>query len=185
MKHLPKLFIMLLLLMSACANQEDKENNSEESISLIDFYLEVDEDTTYDDVIDLIKENNLFSSEKDTETKHMIKIAHDEDVTSFNNDHHGDYVQLSYNLDKDKLQIIEYFQNDKFITLFHYIDGLYWEFQNLPQYEGFYINTYNEKAGDFELELKDDTVETDYLKVESKEEQIDYLKEFERKTDDE
>lgn len=177
MKYFNKvLFIFILIMITvACSN-----NNNEVEDHLIDMYTKIDSTDSIDDVKKFAKQADLFVNEKETDTKKIIKIAESEEITSFDETNKGDYVQVSFDKDTNDLQISEYFNNNKFITLFYYVDGLYWEFQNTPENEGYYINTYNEKAGDFELEIDGEIIETEYLKVNNKDEQIDFLSDFER-----
>lgn len=159
-------------------NDEEVDSEEIEYDELQQLYVNINDETTYEEVIDLIEKFNLPYNEEEFSSGPSIKVAFDDGVTKFKHADSGDYVEISFNEDL-MIDTVEYFNNDIFITLFDYRDGTYWEFRDQPEYAGYYINTYNDKAGDFTIKYKNgNESETDYLKVDSKEEQFKYMMQY-------
>lgn len=166
--------------MAACGN----ETNEAETAKLIEYdelqqyYLDIDENLTYEELIEILEASNLFYNDKRyTGGSREVKFAFEEGVAEFKRPDRGDYISVSFENDMT-INNVEYINHDLSLNLFHYIDGDYWDLRN-PEYAGYYIELYGEKAGNFTY--KDEQgkeVETDYLKVDSKEEQFEYLFEY-------
>ena len=187
--------IFILGMLSACDEASDsnieeskgKPETSEEPIDnsdeleyddLQELYLTIDEDATYESLLSQIENKNLAYREEDFNSGPSIKVAFEDGVTKFKHADSGDHVQISFN-EELKIEVVEYFNNDIFITLFDYKQGTYWDFRDQPEYAGYYINTYNDKAGDFTIKYDNgNESETDYLKVDSKEEQFNYMADY-------
>lgn len=197
-----KIFIILigLILLVACSNKtnesEEKKQEDTKEIEtdttemeqvaeitepieydeLQQWYLDIDESTTYEKLIEELESSNLYHNEKKSNGGiENVKVAFEEGVTKFNRPDSGDYVEVFFNKNMD-IETVEYFNNDIFITLIDYRHGTYWDFRDQPEYAGYYINTYNNKAGSFTIKYENgNEAETDYLKVDSKEEQFEYM----------
>ena len=150
----------------------DDNVNQESSISydlLQELYLTIDSSKSYKDVIELINNFGLPFSDRKYSHGRTIKVAFDEKVTPHTHAKEGDHIEITFlgnNKDENyTLGTLEYFNNEKFITIFQYIDGVYWDFRN-GEDAGFYINNYANILGD-KLDKN--------IKVDSKEEQLEYL----------
>lgn len=159
--------------------KEEKEETTEDITSEFDelqtVYLDIDENTTYEALIEKLRASNLFYNENQYTSGKHVKVAFEEGVAKFRHADSGDYVEVSFSNDM-VIDHVEYFNNDIFIKLFHYINGTYWEFSDQPEYAGYYIDTYNDKAGNFKIIYPNGNEgETDYLKVDSKEDQFKYM----------
>lgn len=186
-----------MAISTACSDTDDIKTSSDEEYKkskdsevvgvdlnnsdydeLQNLYLTIDDTTTYDDLLSTVTELNLFHNEHEFSSGPTIKVAFDEGVTKFKHADSGDYVNISFNEDK-RIDYVEYFNHEIFITLLDYRNGTYWDFRDNPEYKGYYINTYNDKAGSFTIKYDNgNEKETDYLKVNSKEEQLKYMYEY-------
>lgn len=155
-----------------------KEQSKKDKISydkLETLYLDINSDMTYDEVLSKVQESGLPFSETKFNGSKAIKVAFEEGVTPQKYADSGDYVDISF-YDEDRngnyiFGTIEYFNNNKFVTVFEYRDGVYWDFSKGKD-RGYYINNYQSVMG---------SKEEKYIKVNSKKEQLKYIKNYENK----
>lgn len=157
--------------------QEEKvEKELEVSIEydeLQQLYIDIQKDLTYDHLIDLLQNSNLYYSEFDGRTK-VIKIAFDEKATPFRYAESGDHVKVHFNKDL-QFDSATYFNQDKLLTLLYYENGTYWELHDQPEYAGYYISDFDSDETMTIKYANGNEVEADLIKVNSKEEQFQYL----------
>jgi len=157
--------------------QEEKvEKELEVSIEydeLQQIYIDIQNGLTYDHLIDLLQNSNLYYSEFDGRTK-AIKIAFDEKVTPFRHAESGDHVEVHFNKDL-QFDYATYFNQDKFLTLLYYENGTYWDLRDQPEYAGYYISDFDSDETMTIKYANGNEVEADLIKVNSKEEQFQYL----------
>lgn len=181
--------LLLILILSACNEtvqevESKKEKPKGEKVLEYDelqrLYLDLDKSITYDELINKLEGSSLFFSEFKGNSK-SIKIAFREEVTPFRHAESGDYIEVSFS-DDLTFDYATYFNHDIFITLLHYENGTYYSFKDQPNYAGYYINTYMDKAGSFKIKYSNgNETEVDYLKVDSKEAQFKYMYEYAKK----
>lgn len=142
-------------------------------------YVDLDENTTYEELIKEVQSKKLFYEES-TGKDQYVKVALKEEVTPLRHAEEGDNVEVSFSED-GKFEYSTYYNHEVFITLLNYRDGIYYEFKNVPKYAGYYIDTYNDKAGKTKIKYANgNEAETDYLKVKSKKEQFEYMYKYKK-----
>lgn len=152
--------------------KEKEQSKKEDNISydkLQQLYLNIKSEMTYDEVLSIITESGLPFSETKFNGSKAIKVAFEKGVTPQKYADSGDYIDISFD-DEDRdgnyiFGTIEYYNNDKFITVFEYKDGTYWDFRK-GEDRGLYINNYKTITGDKSEK---------YIKVSNKEEQLKYV----------
>lgn len=160
-------------------NEEIEDDEEIELDTLQSLYLDIS-DPSKVELISLILDNDLVYSEKEFASGPTIKIAYTKEVSKIKYAESGDYINVSFNDDLE-IENVSYFNNDKFLELIDYRHGTYWDFRDQPEYEGYYINVPGKELGSFTVKYDNgNESNTGYLKVDSKEEQFEYLFEYER-----
>ena len=140
--------------------------------ALQQLYLDIDNDLSYEETLKKVRKSKLPYTDQEYSSSQTIKVAYTTEVAKQKYADEGDYVEISFNLDKkiNKLTFstLEYFNHKKFITIFDYESGTYWDFRDGKD-KGLYINNYSNVTGN-----KDEK----YIKSNSKENQLKYIFEY-------
>ena len=157
-----------------------KENITKQKTSNIKYdalqqlYLDIDNDLSYEETLKKVKKSKLPYTDQEYSSGQTIKVAYTSEVAKQRYADEGDNVQISFNLNKktNKLNFstLEYFNHKKFITIFDYESGTYWDFRDGKD-KGLYINNYSNVTGN-----KDEK----YIKSNSKENQLKYIFEYKK-----
>lgn len=160
-------------------NAEHAKNNKEDITkqktsnvkydALQQLYLDIDNDLSYEETLKKVRKSKLPYTDQEYSSSQTIKIAYTTEVAKQRYADEGDYVEISFNLDKktNKLTFstLEYFNHKKFVTIFDYESGTYWDFRDGKD-KGLYINNYSNVTG-----KKNEK----YIKSNSKENQLKYI----------
>ena len=153
---------------------EEQFKKSLDELQLL--YIQIQSDMSYEEVLDLVIATGLPYSETKFNGSKAIKVAFEKEVTPQRYADSGDYVDISFTQDRTTKEYsfgtVEYFNSEKFITAFEYKAGTYWDFIN-GEDVGFYINDYQSTLAK--------TKEEKYIQLNSKEEQIKYIKQYIKK----
>ena len=157
-----------------------KENITKQKTSNIKYdalqqlYLDIDNDLSYEETLKKVKKSKLPYTDQEYSSGQTIKVAYTSEVAKQRYADEGDNVEISFELDKktNKLNFstLEYFNHKKFITIFDYESGTYWDFRDGKD-KGLYINNYSNLTGN-----KDEK----YIKSNSKENQLKYIFEYKK-----
>ena len=157
-----------------------KENITKQKTSNIKYdalqqlYLDIDNDLSYEETLKKVKKSKLPYTDQEYSSGQTIKVAYTSEVAKQRYADEGDNVEISFELDKktNKLNFstLEYFNHKKFITIFDYESGTYWDFRDGKD-KGLYINNYSNLTGN-----KDEK----YIKSNSKENQLKYIVEYKK-----
>lgn len=157
-----------------------KENITKQKTSNIKYdalqqlYLDIDNDLSYEETLKKVKKSKLPYTDQEYSSGQTIKVAYTSEVAKQRYAEEGDNVEISFELDKktNKLNFstLEYFNHKKFITIFDYESGTYWDFRDGKD-KGLYINNYSNVTGN-----KDEK----YIKSNSKENQLKYIFEYKK-----
>lgn len=152
-----------------------KENITKQKTSNIKYdalqqlYLDIDNDLSYEETLKKVRKSKLPYTDQEYSSGQTIKVAYTSEVAKQRYAEEGDNVEISFELDKktNKLNFstLEYFNHKKFITIFDYESGTYWDFRDGKD-NGLYINNYSNVTGN-----KDEK----YIKSNSKENQLKYI----------
>ncbi|WP_302967263.1 cell envelope integrity protein TolA [Intestinibacter bartlettii] len=163
----------------------EQEKNQKENITkqktpnvkydaLQQLYLDIDNNLSYEEILKKVKKSKLPYTDQEYSSGQTIKVAYTSEVAKQRYADEGDNVQISFNLNKktNKLNFstLEYFNHKKFITIFDYESGTYWDFRDGKD-KGLYINNYSNVTGN-----KDEK----YIKSNSKENQLKYIFEYKK-----
>lgn len=165
-------------------NAEHAKNNKEDITkqktsnvkydALQQLYLDIDNDLSYEETLKKVRKSKLPYTDQEYSISQTIKVAYTTEVAKQRYADEGDYVEISFNLDKktNKLTFstLEYFNHKKFVTIFDYESGTYWDFKDGKD-KGLYINNYSNVTGN-----KDEK----YIKSNSKENQLKYIFEYKK-----
>ena len=165
-------------------NAEHAKNNKEDITkqktsnvkydALQQLYLDIDNDLSYEETLNKVRKSKLPYTDQEYSISQTIKVAYTTEVAKQRYADEGDYVEISFNLDKktNKLTFstLEYFNHKKFVTIFDYESGTYWDFKDGKD-KGLYINNYSNVTGN-----KDEK----YIKSNSKENQLKYIFEYKK-----
>lgn len=165
-------------------NAEHAKNNKEDITkqktsnvkydALQQLYLDIDNDLSYEETLKKVRKSKLPYTDQEYSSSQTIKVAYTTEVAKQRYADEGDYVEISFNLDKktNKLTFstLEYFNHKKFITIFDYESGTYWDFRD-GKGKGLYINNYSNVTGN-----KDEK----YIKSNAKENQLKYIFEYKK-----
>lgn len=166
----------------ANAEQEknQKENITKQKTSNVKYdalqqlYLDIDNNLSYEEILKKVKKSKLPYTDQEYSSGQTIKVAYTSEVAKQRYADEGDNVQISFNLNKktNKLNFstLEYFNHKKFITIFDYESGTYWDFRDGKD-KGLYINNYSNVTGNKEEK---------YIKSNSKENQLKYIFEYKK-----
>lgn len=150
---------------------EEQFKKSLDELQLL--YIQIQSDMSYEEVLDLVIATGLPYSETKFNGSKAIKVAFEKGVTPQRYADSGDYVDISFTQDRTTKEYsfgtVEYFNSEKFIKAFEYKAGTYWDFRN-GEDVGFYINDYQSTLAK--------TKEEKYTQLNSKEEQIKYIKQY-------
>ena len=157
-----------------------KENITKQKTSNIKYdalqqlYLDIDNDLSYEETLKKVRKSKLPYTDQEYSSGQTIKVAYTSEVAKQRYAEEGDNVEISFELDKktNKLNFstLEYFNHKKFITIFDYESGTYWDFRDGKD-KGLYINNYSNLTGN-----KDEK----YIKSNSKENQLKYIVEYKK-----
>lgn len=151
--------------------QKKEDSKKEDKISydkLQQLYLDIESEMSYEEVLSKVQESGLPFSETKFNGSKAIKAAFEEGVTPQRHADEGDNINISFDDDRDGNYVfgtIEYFNHEKFIKVFEYKNGTYWDFRDGKD-NGYYINNYQNIMGDKSEK---------YIKANSKEEQLQYV----------
>ena len=165
-------------------NAEHAKNNKEDITkqktsnvkydALQQLYLDIDNDLSYEETLKKVRKSKLPYTDQEYSSSQTIKVAYTTEVAKQRYADEGDYVEISFNLDKktNKLTFstLEYFNHKKFVTIFDYESGTYWDFRDGKD-KGLYINNYSNVTG-----KKNEK----YIKSNSKENQLKYIFEYKK-----
>ena len=161
-------------------DKNQKENITKQKTSNVKYdalqqlYLDIDNDLSYQETLKKVKKSKLPYTDQEYSSGQTIKVAYTSEVAKQRYADEGDNVQISFNLNKktNKLNFstLEYFNHKKFITIFDYESGTYWDFRDGKD-KGLYINNYSNVTGN-----KDEK----YIKSNSKENQLKYIFEYKK-----
>lgn len=165
-------------------NAENAKNNKEDITkqktsnvkydALQQLYLDIDNDLSYEETLKKVRKSKLPYTDQEYSSSQTIKVAYTTEVAKQRYADEGDYVEISFNLDKktNKLTFstLEYFNHKKFVTIFDYESGTYWDFRDGKD-KGLYINNYSNVTG-----KKNEK----YIKSNSKENQLKYIFEYKK-----
>ncbi len=166
----------------ANAEQEknQKENITKQKTSNVKYdalqqlYLDIDNNLSYEEILKKVKKSKLPYTDQEYSSGQTIKVAYTSEVAKQRYADEGDNVQISFNLNKktNKLNFstLEYFNHKKFITIFDYESGTYWDFRDGKD-KGLYINNYSNVTGNKDKK---------YIKSNSKENQLKYIFEYKK-----
>lgn len=166
----------------AKAEQEknQKENITKQKTSNVKYdalqqlYLDIDNNLSYEEILKKVKKSKLPYTDQEYSSGQTIKVAYTSEVAKQRYADEGDNVQISFNLNKktNKLNFstLEYFNHKKFITIFDYESGTYWDFRDGKD-KGLYINNYSNVTGNKDKK---------YIKSNSKENQLKYIFEYKK-----
>ena len=136
--------------------------------------MDIDNNLSYEEILKKVKKSKLPYTDQEYSSGQTIKVAYTSEVAKQRYADEGDNVQISFNLNKktNKLNFstLEYFNHKKFITIFDYESGTYWDFRDGKD-NGLYINNYSNVTGN-----KDEK----YIKSNSKENQLKYIFEYKK-----
>ena len=139
----------------------EQEKNQKENITkqktpnvkydaLQQLYLDIDNNLSYEEILKKVKKSKLPYTDQEYSSGQTIKVAYTSEVAKQRYADEGDNVQISFNLNKktNKLNFstLEYFNHKKFITIFDYESGTYWDFRDGKD-KGLYINNYSNVTG--------------------------------------
>ena len=141
-------------------NAEHAKNNKEDITkqktsnvkydALQQLYLDIDNDLSYEETLKKVRKSKLPYTDQEYSSSQTIKVAYTTEVAKQRYADEGDYVEISFNLDKktNKLTFstLEYFNHKKFVTIFDYESGTYWDFRDGKD-KGLYINNYSNVTG--------------------------------------
>lgn len=162
--------------------KENKKNNEikkkEDKISydkLQQLYLDIKSDMNYEEILLKVEKSGLSFTDNEYNGSRTVKVAYEDGIALQRYADSGDSVEIHFDdEDRDGKYIfgtIEYFNNGKFVSVFEYKDGVYWDF-NKGKDRGYYINNYKTTMA---------SKEEKYIKANSKEEQLNYIKNYEDK----
>lgn len=161
----------------AAQEQKEKENQKPKPSNvkydaLQQLYLDINKDLSYEEILNIVKKSKLPYTDEKYNGSRTIKVAYTDKVALQRHADEGDNVKISFDLDKKtnelRFSTLEYFNHKKFITIFDYESGTYWDFRNGKD-KGLYINNYNNITGN-----KDEK----YIKSNSKKNQLKYILEY-------
>lgn len=196
-KYLSILLILLLSISLVACGSDDKNveeliedepkvEEIEESIekeetivhdNLQELYLKFD-DVTKEEIEKEVEESGLVFSEQEYSSGPSIKIALTEGVSKHKHADEGDNIKISFNKELE-IENVTYFNHEKFLSLIDYRKGTYWDFRDQPEYEGYYISSPGKELGSFIVKYDNgNEAETGYIKVDSKEEQLNFLNKY-------
>ena len=159
---------------------EDSSKIAKEEVSydqLESLYLKINEKMSYEEILKIVEETGLPFTEVEYNGSKKIKVAFTEGVAKQRYADSGDNLEISFDQESDRkyaFGTLEYFNNDKFVTIFQYEGGTYWDFYNC-QDKGYFINDIDNK-GNYEMTFNNGKKKkTKYIKANSKEEQLRYI----------
>lgn len=140
-------------------------------------YFDIDSSMSYENVLNVVTESQLFYTNQDYLRAKTIKVAFTQNTSLQKYADTGDYVKINFQMNDSNnyvLSSIEYFNNEKFISAFQYISGDYLEFHD-SKYQGYYIDDFQTKNG-FEITYNNgNKITTNYIVMENKEAQLLYI----------
>ncbi len=142
-------------------------------------YLSINENMNYEEVLKIVESTGLPFTDIKYNGSRKIKVAFTEGSAKQKYAEGGDHLEISFDDEERegiyKFSTLEYFNNAKFITIFQYEGGTYWELYNCKD-RGYFINDYDNK-GNYEMTFNNGNKKiTKYIKVNSKEEQLSYIR---------
>lgn len=145
-------------------------------------YFDIEETMSYSEVLDIVEESGLPYTDHKYNGSRAIKVAFTDKSAKQRHSDSGDHVTVSFvdnrtnDDNKYSFAYIEYFNSEKFVTVFYYLRGTYWKFYNCYD-TGYFINDYNRKREDGYTitNTNGTTTETTYIKADTKEEQLEYI----------
>ncbi len=152
-----------------------QENESENNIDINKYddlqklYMNINSDMSFEECLKIVIQSGLPYAIHNFNGSKEIKVAFEKGVLPDKHADSGDHLEISFEENKEDNSFIfgniQYFNQNKFITIFEYKDGAYWDF-NKGNDAGLYINNYKKTMG---------TKEEKYIKADSKVEQLKYL----------
>ena len=145
-------------------------------------YFLLRSDMSYEEIVQLVELYGLPNTNEKYNGSRAISIAFTEGAAKQSHADSGDSITISFdetsrNSGQYTVSVIEYFNQDAFITVFEYVSGTYWDFRDgCEQYAGLYINDYKTEDG-ITIEYDNgNKCETKYKRVNNKTEQFAAIK---------
>lgn len=167
------------------ASKEEESAQREEITDVIYYdklqslFLTFSFETTEDDLIKMIEENDLeYTAEKYNGSPKTIhyKIAYAHDTALQKYAESGDYVDVSFDMADGTFMYAEYFNNDAFKTALLYNYGTYYDFREDKgnnKYSGYYYYKPGEDEGGIAIEYDNgNSTETGYHSAENGEDAL-------------
>nr|DAE64169.1 MAG TPA: outer membrane protein assembly factor [Caudoviricetes sp.] len=149
-------------------------DNKLEYDKLQQVFLAINFETKEDDILKLIKDNNLEYTVEEYNGSpkcNTYKLAYEEDVSLQKYADSGDYIKVSFNKDNGSLMFVEYFNNELFKTALLYNYGVYWNFSEREpnnEYSGYYYYKPGDTQGSITMkDYNGNSSETGYYNVNS------------------
>ena len=159
---------------------DEKSSQSEEITDAVNYdklqslFLSFSFETTEDDLIKWIEDNDLKYTSKEyngSPKKKSYKIAYEDDVALMRHAESGDHVEISFCKENGSFMYAEYFNYTTFKTALLYNYGTYWDFRETEgnnKYSGYYYHTSGESEGGITIEYGNgNSTETNYYSVEN------------------
>lgn len=134
---------------------------------------------TYEYILNLVQLSELPFTGIEYNGGRQIKVAYTSGSTKQSYSESGDYLNIHFHKEEDSyiFSTLEYFNKNMFVTVFQYIRWVYWNFRESKD-RGYFINDYSTKKG-YEITYSNgNTKETNYIKVNNKEDQLKYVENF-------
>ena len=161
---------------------ESPVESTKEYDNLQKMFLEIDKDTTEDDLLKLIEEYGVAYTAEDyngTPKKRCYNIAFEEGAALQRYADSGDTLAVSFDKNDGTILYAEYFNNEAFMDAVYYNYGTYWDFrEDEPgnSYSGYYYHKPGDTKGGITMKYSNgNTKETGYHNVDSAEEALGHV----------
>ena len=158
---------------------ESAAESTKEYDNLQKTFLEIDKDTTEDDLLKLIEEYGVTYTAEDyngTPKKRCYNIAFEEGAALQRYADSGDTLEVSFDKNDGTILYAEYFNDEAFVDAIYYNYGTYWDFrENEPgnAYSGYYYHKPGDTKGGITMKYSNgNTKETGYHSVDSAEDAL-------------
>lgn len=112
--------------------------------SLQKIFIDIDADTTEDDLLELIEDNDLEYTVESYMESRGYKIAFEHDAAKQKYATPGDHLEVSFNKDDGSLMYADYTKKMSLTISLYYVYGSYWDFREKEpdnEYTGYYFYT--------------------------------------------
>lgn len=178
--------VILLIVLSALSLSIIVTNASESYDELQTLFLTINIDSTYDEVKSMIEGSGLpFTEREYNGTKGLGKeiafcVAFTEGAAKQKYADSGDNLNISFQKDTGRLQTMEYFSQDHFLSALVYSFGIWWSFSETDpnnDYSGYYlVNPMDTKKNGFEIQYSNgNRAKTNYYRFDDKKAALDMI----------